>query len=226
MKKKIFSPEAARKFYDFLGPRYDWFDFYEGNARARGLELLCLTPGQSLLEVGVGTGKDQQILAAGLAAGAKIYGLDISHKMASLALARARTPTLQADAHSLPFAPASFDCLFTAFVLDLVPTTSIPEVLSEFWRVLRPGGRAVLVSLTGGINRLSHLVVGAWKLAYAASPVVCGGCRPLQLSQWVKTPHFEIIEDEVVVQFGVPCEILAAKRLSTTNNESLFSTLD
>jgi ubiquinone/menaquinone biosynthesis C-methylase UbiE len=213
MKKKVFSPEAARKFYDFLGPRYDWFDFYEGNARARGLELLCRSPGQSLLEVGVGTGKDQQLLAAGAGPGIKIYGLDISSKMAHLAHTRAGTPTLQADAHVLPFAPASFDCLFSAFVLDLVPSADIPHVLSEFWRVLRPGGRVVLVSLTEGASLLSRLVVGAWKLAYAVSPVVCGGCRPLRLSQWAPTAHFEIIEDEVVVQMGVPCEILAARRL-------------
>ena len=213
MKKKVFSPEAARKLYDFLGSKYDWFDAYEGNARARGLELLCRSPGQSLLEVGVGTGKDQQLLAAGAGPGIKIFGLDISSKMAHLAHTRAGTPILQADTHRLPFAPATFDCLFAAFVLDLVPSADIPEVLAELWRGLRPGGRAVLVSLTEGADLASSLVVGAWKLAYAASPVVCGGCRPLRLGQWVKLPYFEMVEDEVVVQLGVPCEILAARRV-------------
>jgi ubiquinone/menaquinone biosynthesis C-methylase UbiE len=212
MPKKVFSPEAARKFYDFLGSRYDWFDFYEGHARARGLELLCRSPGESLLEVGVGTGKDQQIMAGGLGTGVAVFGVDISYKMARLAHSRAGTPTLQADAHHLPYAPGRFDCLFSAFMLDLIPAAGIPDILAEFWRVLRPGGRAVLVSLTEGTNLPSRLVVGAWKAAYAASPVVCGGCRPLRLSQWVEAAHFETIEDDVVVQMGVPCEILAARR--------------
>jgi ubiquinone/menaquinone biosynthesis C-methylase UbiE len=212
MKKKVFSPASAQKFYDFLGARYDWFDFYEGNARARGLELVCRSPGQSLLEVGVGTGKDQQLLAAGAGAGVSIYGVDISYKMAHLARTRSGAPILQADAHHLPYAPASFDCLLSAFVLDLVPSADIPAVLAEFRRVLRPGGQVILVSLTEGTTLLSRLVVGAWKAAYAVSPVVCGGCRPLRLSQWAAAAQFEIIEDEVAVQFGVPCEILAARR--------------
>jgi len=213
MSKQVFSQNTAQKFYDFLGPRYNWFDFYEGKARARGLEHLRLEPGQSLLEVGVGTGKDQQLLQEKIAPQAKIFGLDLSLKMAHLAATRAHTPILQGDAHHLPYKPASFDGLLAAFLLDLIPQASIPEVITEFWRVLRPEGRMVLISLTEGVNLPSRLVAGAWKLAYAASPIVCGGCRPLRLSQWVEKSRFSVIRDEVVVQFGVPCEILLTRRL-------------
>jgi len=47
-----------QRFYDRMGARYDWFEMYEGRAKARALEMLHLAPGQVVLNVGVGTGKE------------------------------------------------------------------------------------------------------------------------------------------------------------------------
>ena len=47
----------------------------------------------------------------------------------------------------LPYATASFDAVFSAFMLDLIDTPGIPLALGEMRRVLKPGGRVGLVSM-------------------------------------------------------------------------------
>lgn len=90
----------------------------------------------------------------------------------------------------------------------------LPGLLAEFWRVLKPGGRLGPVSLTEGVNLPSRLLVGLWKLVYAASPVVCGGCRPVQLAGLAGNAGFNHITREVVVQWGVPSEIIVGCKVA------------
>jgi demethylmenaquinone methyltransferase/2-methoxy-6-polyprenyl-1,4-benzoquinol methylase len=53
---------------------------------------------------------------------------------------------VEADALALPFASAMFDCVTSGFLLRNV--ADLPLALSEMFRVLRPGGRAVSLELT------------------------------------------------------------------------------
>jgi hypothetical protein len=69
----------------------------------------------------------------------------------------------------------------------------------------------VIVSLTEGVNNPSRLVVALWKAVYALSPIVCGGCRPLELSEIVRRTGFREVEREVLVQLGVPSEVIVAQ---------------
>jgi hypothetical protein len=92
-------------------------------------------------------------------------------------------------------------------MLDLLPLAEIPLVLSEFRRVLRPGGRLVLVSLTEGADLPSRLFVAGWKLVYRLDPRRLGGCRPLQLAGLLRGAGFAV-ERRVVVQRGFPSELL------------------
>jgi ubiquinone/menaquinone biosynthesis C-methylase UbiE len=110
----------------------------------------------------------------------------------------------------LPFAAASFDGLLCSYVLDLIPIREIPDWLAGFRRVLKPGGRIVLVSLTEGVNGISKTFVSLWKLAYAISPIICAGCRPLRLEELVQQAGFNQIDWHVIVQLGVPSQVIAA----------------
>ena len=76
--------------------------------------------------------------------------------------------------------------------------------MSEFYRVLKPAGRVVLVTLTEGATPLSRLVIAAWKLVYSVRTISCGGCRPLEIANLVQDAAFTLLSQDVVVQMGVP----------------------
>ncbi len=206
-----FSRNQARRFYDFFGERYDWFSAYEARAKNEALEGLGLENGQRVLNVGLGTGKEHQIIQSRIGPEGVAFGLDISSCMLRVAYRRTGASLCQADGGWLPFAEKSFERLYCAYVLDLVALADLAGWLGEFRRVLRPGGRMALVSLTEGVDRSSRAFVAVWKAAYAISPITCGGCRPLELSRLVEQADFARIERQVVVQLGIPSEVIVAE---------------
>lgn len=206
------SIEQARRFYDRLGAGHDRADWYEAAAKLRGLELLDMERGQRVLNVGVGTGKEHILISETVGPRGLAVGVDLSPVMAGLARARSRAPIARADARSLPFADASFDRVYSTYMLDLIGLGDLPLILGELRRVLRPAGRAVLVSLTEGVSPLSRALIGTWKLAYRVNPLLCGGCRPLQLAGLAADAGLPLIASEVIEQAGIPSEVLVVGR--------------
>lgn len=114
------------------------------------VEATAAGPDTLALDVATGTGE----LALELArSGATAVGVDFAPAMLSAARAKAaRWPLVPApvflagDALALPFPDGTFDCATTGFALRNV--TSVPRMLEEMCRVLRPGGRAACLELT------------------------------------------------------------------------------
>ena len=183
-----------------------------GRAKTRALALLAPTPGCRVLNVGVGTGKEHAHIAAAVAPDGLAVGLDVSAVMLRLTRTRTGSPVCLGDARRLPYASGSLDCLFAAYVLDLLPAPDLPDLLHDFRRVLVPGGRLVLTTLTEGVTRPSRAIIALWKLIYAISPEGCGGCRPLQPTGLVRQAGFRLTRREVVVQWGVPSEIIVGRK--------------
>jgi len=204
------SRDSARRFYDFWGSRYDMFSFYEARAKGLAIELLDLAPGQQVLNVGLGTGKEHCLIQEVISTKGNAFGIDISPRMLSTAYERTKAPLCYADGGSLPFCQASFDRLMCSYVLDLIPYADIPTWISEFRKVLKPGGRMVISSLTEGVDTLSRSFVYLWKFVYRISPIACGGCRPLQLRKLINQSGFQILDRKVIVQLGVPSEVIVA----------------
>jgi demethylmenaquinone methyltransferase/2-methoxy-6-polyprenyl-1,4-benzoquinol methylase len=201
---------SVQRFYDALATHYDWFSLYEARSKQLALERLDLAQAQSILNVGLGTGKYYVEAQTLLGDQGLMAGVDLSFSMLKVAQSRKIIALVQADGAGLPFTAASFDRLLCTYVLDLVALADLPRWLREFRRVLKPGGRMVLVSLTEGVSLPSKGFVAVWKLAYRLSPIACGGCRPLQLSALVRQAGFEWLERQVVLQLGVPSELLVA----------------
>jgi len=209
---KAIPTQTAQRIYDFIGKRYDWFSSYDAHAKERAFELLAVTPGQYLLEVGVGTGKENARIHSAILPGGISFGIDISRVMLTLTRQKNETPLCQADVRDIPFVSDCFDRVFISYVLDLLPITDIPDILAGLQRVLKPGGRIVIIALTEGISRSSRMLVAVWKAVYKISPITCAGCRPLQLSQLVEKAGLIHVRREVVVQLAVPSEILVATK--------------
>jgi demethylmenaquinone methyltransferase/2-methoxy-6-polyprenyl-1,4-benzoquinol methylase len=210
MPERQLTSRSVQRLYDVLAPRYDWISFYEARSKQLALDCLELAPGQAVLEVGSGTGKNLSEVQARVQSQGLATGIDLSFTMLQVARKRKVEALVQAAGAWLPFPADSFDRLLCTYVLDLVALADLLLWLVEFRRVLKPGGRVVLLSLTEGVDLFSKGLVAVWKLAYRVSPVACGGCRPLQLSGLVSQAGFTRVERQVVVQAGVPSELLVA----------------
>ncbi|MCC6175766.1 MAG: methyltransferase domain-containing protein [Chloroflexi bacterium] len=212
MRGKAISHEAARRYYDRLAGAHDFAERYEGRAKARALALLQVSKGQHVVNVGVGTGLDHMRLVHAVGPGGLALGLDLSRVMLDLTRERTHASVCQADALRLPLADEICDRAFCAYVLDLLPENEIATVLAELYRILRPGGRIALVSLTDGTTLMSRGVIAVWRAIHAINPLILGGCRPVHLIGLVRAAGFIDLESETIVQFGIPSEIVAARR--------------
>ena len=162
----------VRSMFGAIAPSYDlnnrvhslWRDQAWRRAAVRAAEV---APGQDVLDVACGTGDLTQALARRTRA-ATVIGLDFTRAMLDVAEhKRARRPDLsrvryvEGDAMSLPFPDASFDALTIAFGIRNVQDPS--RALGEFRRVLRPGGRLVVLEF----HRPRNPVVRAFNSFYA-----------------------------------------------------------
>lgn len=145
----------VRTMFDRIAPRYDLnnrlHSFGRDQAWRRGaVRLARVTETDDVLDVACGTGDLAEAFADGGAA--TVTGLDFSEGMLELAERKARlrsrdgqaTPIyVHGDATALAFDDASFDVVSIAFGLRNVDEPA--RALAEFHRVLRPGGRAVIL---------------------------------------------------------------------------------
>jgi ArsR family transcriptional regulator len=109
--------------------------------------MLALLPPQTVVaDLGCGTGATLVQLAPHVA---KVIGVDSSPAMLSAAMGRlsdlANVELLQGDLRELPIADAACDAALLVLALSYVPSPA--KVVAEMTRILRPGGRAVLVDL-------------------------------------------------------------------------------
>ncbi|MFI5593726.1 methyltransferase domain-containing protein [Amycolatopsis sp. NPDC051758] len=95
----------------------------------------------TILDIGAGTGTG--LNAPHYPRGAQVLLLEPDSRLATRAAARTAAPVLRGDAHHLPLADSSVDTVVLTLVLC---TVARPErVLWEIRRVLRPGGRLLLI---------------------------------------------------------------------------------
>ena len=115
--------------------------------RRETLKSLDLRQGERVLDIGSGPGLLAHEMAANVGPEGRVRGIDTSEDMLAMSRKRcAEQPQAafeSADATGLPYPDESFDAAVSTQVYEYVP--DIPAALAELYRVLRPGGRAVIV---------------------------------------------------------------------------------
>jgi len=196
--------------YRKIAPTYNlWARLTETRARDRCLEIAAIEDGEAVLEVAVGTGLTfEKILEANPSG--RNEGIDLTEAMLVRARARASKSgahnyhLVLGDAYSLDYADGSFDVLINNYMFDLLPQRDFLAVLTEFKRVLRPGGRLAMVNMTDGHRWYN----GVWERIYRMNPGLLGGCRAVRVLPVVEECGFVQTRREYVSQMTFPSEII------------------
>ncbi len=140
-----------------------------GHWRSWVLAVLPFLHGD-VLELGCGTGH-LQLALADYSAVTRVIGLDISWPM--LMLTRRNTAIarlVRADVRGIPLADESFDCVVATFPSEYIADS---QTLAEVWRLLRPGGRFVVLlgAQLAGPDVYRRLIALAYRLILPSTPV-------------------------------------------------------
>ena len=145
--------DAGAGHYDAV---VDWGFLHSGASyRRRTLKQHGLKPGDRLLDVACGTGLVAAEAAKILGSAADITCLDPSEGMLAVARRKLSAHFVQARAERMPLPADAFDFLTMGYALRHV--TSLEETFLEFRRVLKPGGRLLILEVTKPSSR-----AGAW----------------------------------------------------------------
>ncbi len=196
--------------YNRIASFYDLFGILmESRARQRALEMAAIRNGEKVLEVALGTGLNFIEILKRNPHG-WVEGVDVSTKM--MEKARKRISKIGqknfalhlGDGRHLPFEDESFDVLMNQYLLDIISVQDFLPILQEFKRVLKPGGRIVLVHMTKSEKWINQIYEAIYKLR----PPLLAGCRGVIAKPFLEKIGFKQFHREFISQLGFPSEVI------------------
>jgi ubiquinone/menaquinone biosynthesis C-methylase UbiE len=130
--------------------------------REKLVGLARLSGGESVLDVGCGTGSLAMAAKHRVGAAGEVFGIDASPTMIVRATSKAGRAGVDARfqcavAEALPFTDARFDAVLNTLMLHHLPRKARQQCAREIRRVLKPGGRALVVDFAQAQDRRSFL---------------------------------------------------------------------
>jgi ubiquinone/menaquinone biosynthesis C-methylase UbiE len=214
----MLSRAETKALYDKISKVYDLLSEHtEAGVREAGLRMLAPQPGETVLEIGFGTGHALVWLARAAGPSGRVHGIDLSDGMMAVTknLLRHegiadRVELRTGDATDLPYPADSMDAVFMSFTLELFDTPEIAVVLAQCRRVLKTGGRIVVVGMS---KEGPHgLVYESYEWTHRHFPNFVD-CRPILVSRVIAAAGFQVTGKHRV-QIWVPMEIVRAAKLT------------
>jgi len=150
--------EKIQQMFGAIAPRYDFLNRLlsfgiDRRWRKKAVRLLKYREGSRILDVATGTGDVALEIAKCTPASVKITGADFCKEMVELGEVKVaaspyagRIDLKVAPCEDLPFASNTFDSITIAFGIRNVVDRKLG--LAEMWRVLRPGGRMIILEFS------------------------------------------------------------------------------
>jgi ubiquinone/menaquinone biosynthesis C-methylase UbiE len=210
--EKVGKPFKILKVFPSPFPLYDLImGVHERASNRAALRGPILGQLNSIADVGSGTGHLLSRLARSTHEGQRIAAVDLSRRMLETSKAylakrhqlSSRISFHQADCRELPWPEDAVDLYVSSYLMDLLPESELRDALAEMARVLKPGGYAILVTMTTELEdivwlrRLFYRVMnelyclgyraGRWNLVWRFLFVgYAPHCRPIALGRYLR----------------------------------------
>jgi demethylmenaquinone methyltransferase/2-methoxy-6-polyprenyl-1,4-benzoquinol methylase len=150
--------EKIQQMFGAIAPRYDFLNRLlsfgiDRRWRTKAVRLLKYREGSRILDVATGTGDVALEIALRTPVSVRITGADFCKEMVDLGVEKVaaspyadRIEFIVAPCEDLPFANNTFDSITIAFGIRNVVDRKLG--LAEMWRVLRPGGRMIILEFS------------------------------------------------------------------------------
>lgn len=196
---------VVRRIFDDGAPWYDratqFLSFGSGSRyRREALERAGLKPGMRVLDIATGTGVVAREASVVTKDRRAITGLDPSFGMLAAGRAKATFDNVQAVSESLPFRDQSFDFITIGFAMRHF--ADLKGVFTECARVLRPGGRLLILEITAPEGRVARTLLGAWLggIVPAALGAVTFSAKTAKMMRYYWVTTRECVRPEVIIE--------------------------
>ena len=183
------------KYYSWRASNYDAGTGFEVEHHAEALRLADIQEGQHVLDVACGTGRGTVGLAQAVGLNGRVDALDLSEALLEQARTKIEKLELsdrvhfkQGNARELPYPDETFDLVYNGYMFDLIPLDSFMPILKEMARVLKPGGKLVLVNMSKPDNRKTFFE-RVYEMGWAIMP-----CRPVLMSPFLEPAGFTEVQ--------------------------------
>ena len=212
--ERKFNTEKVKKDFSKVVWIYDfWSSLTESKAAKKIIELAEIKNGENILEVAVGTGElFEQIVKMNTEG--KNEGIDLSPSMLENAKKKLNNENpknynlTEGDAFNLKYSDNEFDLIINNYMFDLLPEKDFARILHEFDRVLKPGGRVAVSTMSLGNKWYNKM----WFYISKYFPDLMTGCRPIDLKVFIKESGFENLVSISISQNTFPSEIIRAEK--------------
>ena len=206
--------DKTRKSYSRVAWMYNyWSKMTESRAAQKVIELADITDGQDIADIACGTGMVFKEIVARNPHGNNL-GIDLSPAM----LLRAKKlleaehkgnyTLMEGDILQLDVEDNSFDTVVNNFMIDLMPEETFDTIISEFFRILKPGGIAVISVFSPGTTRSNRM----WGWIAKYFPDLLTGCRPVVINENLERMGFKIESEIEISQNTFPSTVYKARK--------------
>lgn len=212
--KRELNQQATKNSYRKVAWFYDlWSRLTESKAARKILELAEIKDNQRIIEIACGTGTVFREIVRKNPNGENT-GIDLSPDMLNSTKRKLQSLNInnfnliEADVLNLNLPDNSFDIIINNFLIDLMPEELFGKIASEFYRILKPGGAAVISTFSFGKKKVNKF----WLWVAKEFPDLLTGCRPVEFNQYLISAGFSIEKVLQLSQNTFPSEVIKAKK--------------
>lgn len=213
LKRHLDTAQTEKNFKDVAWFYNLWSRLTESKAAKKVIEFADLNNGDKVVEIACGTGVVFKEIVKRNPDGYNL-GIDLSKDMLSKAKKLLKSEPeqsydlIQGDIFNLDIKDQSYDKLINNFMIDLMPEDKFDFIVSEFYRILKPNGIAVISTFSFGKKRIHRF----WTWLARHYPKLLTDCRPVDITKNLEKVGFKIEQELEISQNTFPSKVYKLRK--------------